>query len=65
MDEREGYGVLKWTDGSVYLGMWKGGIQSGVGVMIFPDGSTRAGIFENNVFKSVLKSIDEIEDVKD
>jgi hypothetical protein len=33
--------------------------------MGFPDGSTRAGHFEENVFKAVVKSIEEIEPVRD
>jgi len=46
MDERDGFGVMRWTDGSAYLGMWKGGIQHGIGLMMFPDGGVRAGHFE-------------------
>ena len=43
-----------WTDGSMYDGEWQGGIQHGIGRMVFPDGSAKEGIFENNVFKSEL-----------
>jgi hypothetical protein len=25
-DERSNYGVMRWTDGSVYMGMWDKGI---------------------------------------
>ena len=45
-DERQGYGVMRWTDGSTYMGTWHQGIQEGIGVMIFPDGTRRAGLFE-------------------
>lgn len=33
--------------------------------MIFPDNSTRAGHFEQNVFKKVIRSIEEIEPVRE
>ena len=42
---------MYWTDGSVYKGEWKKGIQHGRGVMTFPDGRIKDGYFENNVFK--------------
>lgn len=41
-----------WTDGSMYEGDWKHGIQHGHGRIVFPDGSFKEGQFENNVFKS-------------
>ena len=52
---------MKWTDESMYLGMWDAGIQHGVGVMVFPDGLKRAGVFEDNVFKESLKRKDQID----
>jgi hypothetical protein len=52
---------MKWTDESIYMGIWDQGIQHGVGVMIFPDGVRRAGIFEENVFKESLKRPDQID----
>ena len=52
---------MRWTDESVYMGVWSQGIQHGVGVMIFPDGVRRAGIFEENVFKESLKRKDQID----
>ena len=52
---------MKWTDGSTYMGTWEDGIQDGVGVMIFPDDTRRAGTFEQNVFKESLKREDQIE----
>ena len=50
-----------WTDGSRYKGLWSKGIQDGIGIMYFTDGSKRAGLFENNVFKSNLKHISDLE----
>ena len=38
------------------MGTWNQGIQEGIGVMIFPDGTRRAGLFEQNVFKASIKS---------
>ena len=46
---------MLWTDGSMYEGEWEGGIQHGLGRMIFPDGTTKEGYFENNVFKYEIK----------
>lgn len=37
--QREGYGVMKFTDGSQYYGMFKAGMCEGPGVMIFSDNS--------------------------
>ena len=54
-DERSGYGEMKWMDESTYMGMWDRGIQHGIGVMIFPEGVKRAGMFAGNVFVSSLK----------
>ena len=56
---------MRWTDGSTYMGTWSQGIQEGIGVMIFPDGTRRAGIFEMNVFKASIKSYDQIEPYRD
>ena len=39
-----------WTDGSMYEGEWINGIQHGKGMMVFPDGNVKVGLFENNVF---------------
>lgn len=54
-DERNGYGEMCWTDGSVYKGEWKKGIQNGRGVMTMPDGRIKDGIFEANIFKGAVK----------
>jgi hypothetical protein len=45
---------MLWTDGSMYEGEWILGIQHGLGRMVFPDGSSKEGYFENNVFKYSL-----------
>lgn len=45
---------MLWTDGSMYEGEWRGGIQHGIGRMVFPDGTFKEGIFENNVYKYSL-----------
>lgn len=42
--------MMKWMDESTYMGIWDQGIQHGIGVMFFPDGLKRAGVFEENVF---------------
>jgi len=42
-----------WTDGSIYQGEWKQGIQHGFGKMVFPDGSVKEGRFENNIYVGV------------
>ncbi len=41
---------MEWTDGSKYMGEWKNGIQNGHGVMSFPNGRKKEGIFKNNVY---------------
>ena len=46
---------MLWTDGSMYEGEWDCGIQHGLGRMIFTDGTTKEGYFENNVFKYEIK----------
>ena len=45
-----------WTDGSEFKGHWVKGVQEGVGIMKFPDGTKRAGFFENNVYTIPLKA---------
>jgi hypothetical protein len=39
-----------WVDGSNYEGDWVKGIQHGHGKMNFIDGTTKEGVFENNIF---------------
>ena len=48
---------MKWTDGSVYKGLWSKGVQNGVGLMIFSDGQTKVGFFDNNVFTKGVRSM--------
>jgi len=47
---------MLWTDGSMYEGEWRKGIQHGVGRIVFPDGTYKEGYFENNVYKYPLQS---------
>ena len=51
---------MRWTDGSVYQGEWKRGIQHGQGKMVFADGTVKEGYFENNVFKGKGPIINEV-----
>ena len=46
-----GSGQMLWTDGSMYEGEWISGIQHGLGRMVFPNGVSKEGYFENNVYK--------------
>jgi hypothetical protein len=50
---------MLWTDGSMYEGEWQNGIQHGLGRMVFIDGSSKEGYFENNVFKYAITSNDQ------
>jgi len=45
---------MTWADGSRYIGLWKEGIQNGIGIMIFASGIKKAGIFKNNVLSELL-----------
>ncbi|CDW73917.1 UNKNOWN [Stylonychia lemnae] len=58
-DERCGFGQMEWTDGSIYKGFWDGGVQHGQGLMLLSDGQRRAGLFDKNVFKKILDTIQE------
>ena len=42
---------MQWADGTKYHGYWKEGLQEGVGLMIFKDGTKKAGLFSGNVYK--------------
>ena len=42
---RHGFGEMYWVDGYIYKGYWKKGIQDGLGIMIFSDGSKKVGFF--------------------
>ena len=61
-DERNGFGQMDWTDGSIYKGLWADGIQSGVGLMIFPSNVRKVGLFVNNVFKKNLETMKEFDE---
>lgn len=45
---------MYWADGSIYRGQWDRGIQNGLGVMIFANGTRKAGIFKENVLVELL-----------
>lgn len=53
---RQGYGEMYWIDGSIYKGLWVQGVQNGIGLMVFPDGNQKVGLFENNVYKSTINT---------
>ncbi|XP_045189670.1 MORN repeat-containing protein 4-like isoform X2 [Mercenaria mercenaria] len=48
--QREGYGIMKFTDGSQYYGMFKAGLCEGPGVMVFSDNSRYEGEFQHGKF---------------
>lgn len=48
--QREGYGVMKFTDDSKYLGMFRAGLSDGHGSMIFSDNSRYDGEFRQGKF---------------
>ena len=39
---------MTYSDGYIYKGNWKNGIQEGEGEEIFPNGSVYTGMFKNN-----------------
>ena len=45
---------MTWADGSLYKGTWVNGIQEGLGVMQFVNGTTKAGVFKENVLVELL-----------
>ena len=53
---------MYWADGSIYRGFWDGGLQSGLGLMIFRDGLRKAGFFQDNIYKKPLLTMREFED---
>jgi len=52
---------MDWTDGSTYKGLWIDGVQSGIGLMIFPNNVRKVGFFVNNVFKKNLETMKEFD----
>lgn len=47
---------MTWPDSSVYRGEWQQGVQEGLGIMVYPDGSQRAGLFKGNKLVEDLKT---------
>eukprot|EP00826_Nyctotherus_ovalis_P028695 TRINITY_DN2263_c0_g1_i5.p2 TRINITY_DN2263_c0_g1~~TRINITY_DN2263_c0_g1_i5.p2 ORF type:complete len:257 (+),score=29.40 TRINITY_DN2263_c0_g1_i5:410-1180(+) len=45
---RNGYGVQRWPDGSMYKGHWRNNKASGQGRFVFPNGDVYAGEWEDN-----------------
>jgi antitoxin component YwqK of YwqJK toxin-antitoxin module len=45
---------MYWVDGSVYKGFWTNGVQNGLGIMYFPDGQSKAGVFQDNALAEIL-----------
>lgn len=43
-----GFGVAKWSDGTMYIGEFSGGKMQGNGKFCNPDGSVYVGEFKNN-----------------
>jgi len=42
-------GEMTWVDGTRFIGEWKADVQNGKGLLIFPDGTKKEGIFTNNI----------------
>ena len=53
---------MRWTDGSVYRGTWHKGIQHGLGIMLFPGGDRRCGLFMQNIFKEETRVISQYDE---
>jgi len=45
-DQRNGFGVLRFSKGDVYEGEWVADLMSGKGLLTHPDGSSYEGIWE-------------------
>ena len=43
--EADGYGKLRWFDGTTYDGQWKQNLPNGNGTMKWPDGRQYSGEF--------------------
>mmetsp|Transcript_6976 Transcript_6976/g.6508 ORF Transcript_6976/g.6508 Transcript_6976/m.6508 type:complete len:95 (-) Transcript_6976:193-477(-) len=46
---------MTWNDRTCYEGDWFRGIQHGYGKIVYPDGSSKEGYFENNVYIGKMK----------
>jgi hypothetical protein len=44
-----GYGYFRWDDGEKYIGNWKDGKRSGIGINFWADESTYAGEWQGNL----------------
>ena len=55
---------MYWVDSSIYRGMWDRGIQNGLGIMIFANGTRKAGIFKDNVLIELLISMETVEKIE-
>ncbi len=53
---------MRWTDGSIYRGTWLRGVQHGLGIMLFPSGDKRCGLFMQNIFKEETKVISQYDE---
>ena len=45
-----GFGVMKWDDGTIYIGDWWNEIPSGQGTVIWSDGSVYSGEFKEGMY---------------
>ena len=46
-DERNGFGIYKFSNGDIYEGEWKNGNMEGHGIYIFKDGAIFEGQFKD------------------
>ena len=53
---------MYWADGSIYRGTWEEGVQNGLGIMIFSNGTRKAGVFKNNCLVELLMDCRTIQD---
>ena len=53
---------MYWNDGTIYKGFWTEGVQNGIGLMIFKDGTRWAGFFNQNIFVAPLQTFKEFEE---
>ena len=56
---------MYWADGSIYRGSWERGIQNGLGIMIFSNGTRKAGMFKDNVLVELLMNQEKVDEVED
>ena len=47
MDKKNGRGIYHWSDGRVFNGIWKEGLQDGKGTYYDANGNPRRGIWNN------------------